>query len=75
MVDNPDTEKKIYECEFCNKSFDRVQSYYCHRRTHKSKIPRERKDKFKCEKCDLTFSAKWLVLNHQKDHQGKVTSV
>lgn len=59
------TEKKLYKCKYCEKTYDKKCFITQHERIHTRERP------FKCETCEKKFRLKptWMV--HKKVHTGQ----
>ena len=65
LVLDASPEKKIYNCQYCNKSFNHILNLKSHMRIHAGEKP------YKCEKCSKSFSEKTNFNKHQQVHTTK----
>ena len=60
-----ETGKRRYECDVCNKLFDRSSNLITHRRTHTGEKP------FTCMECGQTFNHSSNLISHRRIHTGQ----
>lgn len=57
------SEKKLYECEECGKTFKLVETLKVHQNIHLQR--------FKCEFCGKCFASRGNLANHERIHSGE----
>jgi hypothetical protein len=56
------SNKKLYKCEGCDKTFQRKSAYIVHDRTHTREMP------FRCDICNKGFPQRSLMVYHRRIH-------
>ncbi|XP_068892311.1 zinc finger protein 813-like [Tenebrio molitor] len=56
------SNKKLYKCEGCDKTFQHKSAYIMHDRTHTREMP------FRCDICNKGFAARSFMVYHRRIH-------
>ena len=59
------TNKKLYQCNLCNKQFQYKSKFKIHQIIHTGEKP------YECSQCSKSFTRKQTLVSHQLAHKGE----